>query len=33
MSIASTIVNGTPIFGKIFSVDRSTGLEEINAWR
>ncbi|MBK6400484.1 MAG: cbb3-type cytochrome c oxidase subunit I [Rhodocyclaceae bacterium] len=32
MSIASTIVNGTPIFGKIFSVDRSTGLEEINAW-
>lgn len=32
MSIASTIVQNTPIFGKMFSVDKSTGLEEINAW-
>ncbi len=32
MSIASTIVRNTPIFGKMFTVDKSTGLEEINAW-
>lgn len=32
MSIASTIVQNTPIFGKMFTVDKSTGLEEINAW-
>ncbi len=32
MSIASTIVQNTPIFGRMFSVDKSTGLEEINAW-
>lgn len=32
MSIASAIVNNTPIFGKMFTVDKSTGLEEINAW-
>lgn len=32
MSIASTIVEKTPIFGKMFAVDKSTGLEEINAW-
>lgn len=32
MSIASTIIQNTPIFGKMFTVDKSTGLEEINAW-
>ena len=32
MSIASSIVQRTPVFGKMFSVDKSTGLEEINAW-
>jgi cytochrome c oxidase subunit 1 len=32
MSIASTIVKSTPIFGRMFAVDKSTGLEEINAW-
>lgn len=32
MSIATTIVKSTPIFGKMFAVDKSTGLEEINAW-
>jgi cytochrome c oxidase subunit 1 len=32
MSIASAIVQNTPIFGKMFTVDKSTGLEEINAW-
>ena len=32
MSIASTIVKSTPVFGKMFAVDKSTGLEEINAW-
>lgn len=32
MSIASTLVQKTPIFGKMFAVDKSTGLEEINAW-
>ncbi|MFO1364576.1 MAG: cbb3-type cytochrome c oxidase subunit I [Burkholderiales bacterium] len=32
MSIATTIVQGTPLFGRMFAVDRSTGLEEINAW-
>ena len=32
MSIATTIVKNTPIFGKMFAVDKSTGLEEINAW-
>lgn len=32
MSIASTLVQNTPIFGRMFSVDKSTGLEDINAW-
>ncbi|PKO72529.1 MAG: hypothetical protein CVU20_01960 [Betaproteobacteria bacterium HGW-Betaproteobacteria-14] len=32
MSIATTIVKSTPVFGKMFAVDKSTGLEEINAW-
>lgn len=32
MSIASTIVQNTPVFGRMFPVDKSTGLEEINAW-
>ena len=32
MSIATTIVRNTPVFGKMFAVDTSTGLEEINAW-
>ncbi len=32
MSIASTIVQKTPIFGRMFTVDESTGLGEINAW-
>ncbi len=32
MSIATTLVKSTPIFGKMFAVDKSTGLEEINAW-
>lgn len=32
MSIATTIVKNTPIFGRMFAVDKSTGLEEINAW-
>jgi cytochrome c oxidase subunit 1 len=32
MSIATTIVQNTPLFGRMFTVDRSTGLEEINAW-
>jgi cytochrome c oxidase subunit 1 len=32
MTIATAIVKGTPVFGRMFSVDKSTGLEEINAW-
>jgi cytochrome c oxidase subunit 1 len=32
MTIATAIVKGTPVFGRMFSVDTSTGLEEINAW-
>ena len=32
MSIATTLVKSTPIFGRMFAVDKSTGLEEINAW-
>lgn len=32
MTIATAIVQGTPVFGRMFSVDKSTGLEEINAW-
>lgn len=32
MSIASTLIQRTPIFGRMFSVDKSTGLEEISAW-
>ena len=32
MSIASTIIERTPLFGRMFAVDKSTGLEEINAW-
>lgn len=30
--IASTLVERTPLFGRMFAVDKSTGLEEINAW-
>ncbi|MGN2393195.1 cbb3-type cytochrome c oxidase subunit I [Pelomicrobium sp. G1] len=30
--IASAIVQNTPVFGKILNLDKSTGLEEINAW-
>ena len=32
MTIATAIVQNTPFFGKMFTVDKSTGLEEINAW-
>ena len=32
MTIATAIVQNTPLFGRMFSVDKSTGLEEINAW-
>lgn len=32
MTIATAIIKGTPVFGRMFSVDKSTGLEEINAW-
>lgn len=32
MTIASAIIQNTPIFGRMFSVDKSTGLEEINSW-
>lgn len=32
MTIATAIVQGTPVFGRMFNVDKSTGLEEINAW-
>ena len=32
MTIAAAIVKGTPVFGRMFNVDKSTGLEEINAW-
>jgi cytochrome c oxidase subunit 1 len=32
MTIATTIIQNTPIFGRMFSVDKTTGLEEINAW-
>lgn len=33
MTIAATaIIERTPFFGRMLSVDRSTGLEEINAW-
>ncbi len=32
MTIATAIIQKTPIFGKMFAVDKSTGLEEINAW-
>lgn len=32
MTIATAIVQNTPLFGKMFTVDKSTGLEEINAW-
>ena len=32
MTIATAIIQKTPIFGKMFTVDKSTGLEEINAW-
>jgi cytochrome c oxidase subunit 1 len=27
-----TVIQRTPVFGSMFSVDKSTGLEEINAW-
>ncbi len=32
MSFATSVVNNTPIFGKMIAVDKSTGLEDINAW-
>lgn len=32
MLSATAIVNKTPFFGRMFDVDRSTGLEDINAW-
>ncbi len=32
MLSASAIVHRTPLFGRMFEVDRSTGLEDINAW-
>lgn len=32
MSFATAAVARTPIFGKMFRVDASTGLEDINAW-
>lgn len=32
MSIATTMVKRTPIFGRMFNVDTSTGLEELSAW-
>lgn len=32
MAIATAIIQRTPLFGKMFNVDKSTGLEEINAW-
>ncbi len=32
MTIAISMVRRTPFFGKMFNVDTSTGLEEINAW-
>ena len=32
MLIATRIIQNTPIFGRMFTVDRSTGLEEISAW-
>ena len=28
----ATVIQRTPLFGSMFSVDKSTGLEEINAW-
>ena len=32
MSIATTMIRRTPIFGRMFNVDTSTGLEELSAW-
>ena len=32
MTVASALIQRTPLFGKLFTVDKSTGLEEINAW-
>ena len=32
MLSATTIIQKIPLFGGMFSVDRSTGLEEINSW-
>jgi cytochrome c oxidase subunit 1 len=32
MTVASALVQHTPLFGTMFRVDKSTGLEEINAW-
>lgn len=32
MTTATALVQGMPLFGRMFSVDKSTGLEEINAW-
>jgi len=32
MVTATNIVQRIPLLGKMFSVDTSTGLEEINAW-
>lgn len=32
MSIATTMIRRTPLFGRMFNVDTTTGLEELNAW-
>ncbi len=32
MSIATTMIRRTPIFGRMINVDTSTGLEELSAW-
>ena len=32
MSVAATLIERTPLFGRMFAIDKSTGLEEINAW-
>ena len=32
MSIATTMIRRTPIFGRMFNVDTSTGLEELSGW-
>ncbi len=32
MQFATSLIQRTPIFGRMFKIDTSTGLEEINAW-